>query len=102
MFVAILVIFFMQGPESIAGTEDASEPHFVKGKFELPLKTDAIREQWKATLGFFHCEYDGKEKGWSSMAARYSSVPTMLSDQDVGDAADVEVQDQKRCGYGKG
>ena len=55
MFVATLVIFFMQGPESIAGTEDASEPHFVKGKFELPLKTDAIREQWKATLGFFHC-----------------------------------------------
>ena len=65
MFVAIFVIFFMQGLASIAGTEDASEPHFVKGKFELPLETDAIREQWEA-LGYSLCEFDGKEKGWSS------------------------------------
>ena len=65
MFVAIFVIFFMQGLASIAGTEDASESHFVKGKFELPLETDAIREQWEA-LGYSLCEFDGKEKGWSS------------------------------------
>ena len=65
MFVAIFVIFFMQGLASIAGTEDGSEPHFVKGKFELPLETDAIREQWEA-LGYSLCEFDGKEKGWSS------------------------------------
>ncbi len=65
MYVAILVVFFMQGLASIAGTEDASEPHFVKGKFELPLKTDAIREQWEAA-GYSQCEFDGKEKGWSS------------------------------------
>ena len=65
MFVAILVVFFMPGPASIAGTEDAGEPHFVKGKFELPLNTDTIGEQWKV-LGYFRCEYDGKEKGWTS------------------------------------
>ena len=63
-FVVILMIFFMQGLVSIAGTEDASEPHFIKDKFELPLKTDTIKKQWKA-LGYFQCEFDGKEKGWS-------------------------------------
>ncbi len=65
MFVAILVIFFMQGPASIAGAEDAGEPHFVKGKFELPLNIDTIKEHWKAS-GYFKCEYDGVEKGWTS------------------------------------
>ena len=52
VFMAILVMFFMQRPASIAGTEDAGEPNFVKGKFELPLNTDTIGEQWKAS-GYF-------------------------------------------------
>ena len=37
----------------------------MNGKFKLPLNTDEIRERWKA-LDYFQCEYDGKEKGWSS------------------------------------
>jgi hypothetical protein len=63
-FLPVLVLVFGI-PSLVASGQDGPEPHFVKGKFELPLKPDAIREQWKA-LGYFQCEYDGKEKGWSS------------------------------------
>ena len=65
VFAAILAMFFIQGLASIAGTDDANEPYYTRGKFELPLKIDEIKEQWEA-LGYLQCEYDGKEKGWAS------------------------------------
>ena len=65
-FMAFLLLVLGTPSQSlVAGNQDGTEPYLVKGKFELPLKTDAIREQWEA-LGYSQCEYDGKEKGWSS------------------------------------
>ena len=65
-FMACLLLVLGTSSQSlVAGNQDGAEPYLVKGKFELPLKTDAIREQWEA-LGYSQFEYDGKEKGWSS------------------------------------
>ena len=61
----LLLVLGTSSQSLVAGNQDGAEPYLVKGKFELPLKTDAIREQWEA-LGYSQCEYDGKEKGWSS------------------------------------
>ena len=65
-FMACLLLVLGTSSQSlVAGNQDGAEPYLVKGKFELPLKTDAIREQWEA-LGYSQCEYGGKEKGFSS------------------------------------
>jgi hypothetical protein len=61
-------LFLIAGTPSqtlIAGNQDAAEPYIVKGKFELPLNTGEIREQW-AVLGYRNCEFGGKDKGWTS------------------------------------
>ncbi len=60
----LLLVLGTSSQSLVAGNQDGAEAYLVKGKFELPLKTDAIREQWEA-LGYSQCEYDGKEKGWS-------------------------------------
>ncbi len=76
VFAAILAMFFMQGLASVAGTDDASEPYSTRGKFELPLKIDEIKEQWEA-FGYLQCDYGGKEKGWTSeRAERYKGEHT--------------------------
>jgi hypothetical protein len=65
-FMACLLLVLGTSSQSlVAGNQDGAEAYLVKGKFELPLKTDAIREQWEA-LGYSQCEFDGKEIGWSS------------------------------------
>ena len=62
-FMAFLLLVLGTSSQSVvAGNQDGTEPYLVKGKFELPLNTDEIREQWNA-LGYVQCEYDGKEKG---------------------------------------
>ena len=61
----LLLVLGVQTHTLVAGDQDGTEPYLVKGKFMLPLEIDAIKEQWKA-LGYMSCEYDGKEKGWSS------------------------------------
>ena len=48
-----------------AAAQDETVPNFVKSKFELPLKVEEIRKEWKA-LGYSQCAFEGKEKGWSS------------------------------------
>ena len=49
----------------VAEDQDGTEPYLVKGQFELPLKTDVIREQW-SVLGYRKCQFEGKDEGWSS------------------------------------
>ncbi len=64
--MAFLLLLLGTPSQSLfAGNQDGAEPYLVNGKFKLPLNTDEIREQWNA-LGYVQCEYDGKEKGWSS------------------------------------
>ena len=64
----LLLLLGTPSQSLVAGNQDGTEPYLVSGKFKLPLNTDEIKEQWKA-LGYFQCEYDGKEKGWSSERA---------------------------------
>ena len=64
----LLLLLGTPSQSLVAGNQDGTEPYLVNGKFKLPLNTDEIKEQWKA-LGYFQCEYDGKEKGWSSERA---------------------------------
>ncbi len=55
-------LFLITGTPSqtlIAGSQDGTDPYIVKGKFELPLNTGEIREQW-AVLGYRDCEFGGK------------------------------------------
>ncbi len=59
------LVLAMPWPRGVARTQDETVPHFVKSKFELPLAVDEIKKEWKA-LGYSQCEFDGKEKGWSS------------------------------------
>ena len=49
----------------VAGNQDGTEPHLVKGKFALPLNAGEIREQW-AALGYRQCQIESKDKGWTS------------------------------------
>lgn len=65
-FLAIFVLVLeIPSRTLVAGSQDGIETYLVKGKFELPLNTDEIREQWKA-LGYHQCQFEGKEKGWTS------------------------------------
>ena len=48
-----------------AGSQDGTDPYIVKGKFELPLNTGEIKEQWEA-LGYRSCKISSKPKGWTS------------------------------------
>ena len=49
----------------IAGSQDGTDPYIVKDKYELPLNTGEIKEQW-AVLGYRKCQFEGKDKGWTS------------------------------------
>ena len=49
----------------VAGDQDGAEPYLVKGQFELPLNTDEVTQRW-AVLGYRKCQYEGKDKGWTS------------------------------------
>ncbi len=65
-FLAFLLLFPGTPSQNlVAGTQDGTEPYLVKGRFELPLQTGGIREQWKA-LGYRQCQFEGKDKGWTS------------------------------------
>ncbi len=64
-FLAFLLLVLGTPQTLVAGNQDGTEPYLVNGKFKLPLNTDEIEEQWKA-FGYLQCEFDGKEKGWSS------------------------------------
>ncbi len=65
LLIVPALVLAMPWPRGVAGTQDETVPHFVKSKFELPLAVDEIKKEWKA-LGYSQCEFDGKEKGWSS------------------------------------
>ncbi len=41
-----------------------SQPTFVKGKFDVPLDREAIKQEWKR-LGYSSCQYEGKGKDWT-------------------------------------
>ena len=49
----------------VAHGQDETQPTFVKGRFDVPLDREAVKQEWKA-LGYSRCEFSGKEKGWSS------------------------------------
>ncbi len=40
----------------IAGSQGGTDPYIVKGKFELPLNSGEIKEQW-AALGYRSCQF---------------------------------------------
>ncbi len=65
LLIVPALVLAMPWPRGAAGTQDETGPHFVKSKFELPLAVDEIKKEWKA-LGYSQCEFEGKEKGWSS------------------------------------
>ncbi len=49
----------------VAHGQGETQPTFVKGRFDVPLDREAVKQDWKA-LGYSRCEFEGKEKGWSS------------------------------------
>ena len=48
-----------------ARAQDETQPTFVKGKFDLPLDHEVVKQEWKG-LGYFRCAFEGREKGWTS------------------------------------
>ena len=68
--LAFLVLFTgMPSQTLIAGSQDGTDPYIVKGKYELPLNTGEIKEQW-AVLGNRKCQFEGKNKGWTGWQNR--------------------------------
>ncbi len=65
LLIVLALVLAMPWPRGVAGTQHETAPHFVKSKFELPLEVDEIKKEWEA-LGYSRCEFEGKEKGWSS------------------------------------
>lgn len=66
MLIAIFMLVVAIPPRTlVADNQDGAGPFLVKGKFELPLDTAEIRDQWKA-LGYHWCQFEGKDKGWTS------------------------------------
>ncbi len=61
--VLFMLVVAFSSRTLVAGIGEGVEPHLVKGKYQLPLNTDLISEQWKA-LGYLECRRDGKSKGW--------------------------------------
>ena len=59
LFVGIL------SSSPLARAQDETRPTFVKGKFDVPLDHEVVKQHWKG-LGYSVCEFDGKEKGWTS------------------------------------
>ncbi len=49
----------------VAHAQDETQPTFVKGKFDVPLDREAVKQERKG-LGYSRCAYEGKEKGWTS------------------------------------
>ncbi len=45
--------------------QEETQPTFVKGKFDVPLDHEVVKQEWQA-LGYSSCQYEGKEKGWTS------------------------------------
>ncbi len=64
LLVLFVLVFGIPSRNLVADIRDGIEPHLVKDKFELPLNTDQLREQWKA-LGYLKCQYSSKSKGWT-------------------------------------
>ena len=48
-----------------ARAQDETQPTFVKGKFDVPLDHEVVKQEWQA-LGYSRCQYEVKEKGWTS------------------------------------
>jgi hypothetical protein len=49
----------------VAHGQDETQPTFVKGRFDVPLYREAVKQEWKE-LGYFRCAFEGGEKGWTS------------------------------------
>ncbi len=49
----------------VAHAQDETQPTFVKGKFDVPLDREAVKQEWKG-LGYSRCQFEGKEKDWTS------------------------------------
>ena len=61
----LFLIVGMPSRTIVADSQDDTAPYIVKGKFELPLNTSEIKEQW-TILGYQRCQFEGKNKGWTS------------------------------------
>lgn len=61
----LLFAFGTPSPTLAADSQDGTEPYHAKGKFELPLNIDDIREHW-SELGYRKCQFEGKDEGWTS------------------------------------
>ncbi len=48
----------------VTHAQDESQPTFVKGKFDVPLDRNAVKQEWKR-LGYSICKNDSKEKSWA-------------------------------------
>ncbi len=66
-YLLTFLLFFIGMPSKtlIAGSQGGTDPYIVKGKFELPLNSGEIKEQW-AALGYRSCQFEIKDKGWTS------------------------------------
>ena len=48
----------------VAHAQDETQPTFIKGKFDVPLDREAVKQEWKR-LGYSSCQYEGKGNGWT-------------------------------------
>ncbi len=45
--------------------QDETQPTFVKGKFDVPLDHEVVKQEWQE-LGYSSCQFEVKEQGWTS------------------------------------
>lgn len=64
MAFVVIAVGVMVGPAS-ADTDDANQPKFIKGKFDVPVSRDDVMKHWTAR-GYFSPEVELKSQGWSS------------------------------------
>ena len=62
--LSLMAIIAALASPLVARAQDESRPTFVKGKFDVPLDREAVKQEWKR-LGYSSCQYEGKGNGWT-------------------------------------
>ncbi len=63
--LSLMAIIAALASPLVVHEQDATQPTFVNGKFDVPLDREAVEQEWKG-LGYSRCAIEGKERGWTS------------------------------------
>lgn len=71
VLVSFFVPIFSISTQTLhADTVNGDSPYLTKGKFALPLDTEAVEQEWSAR-GYYGCEVSRVEKGWALIEHRH-------------------------------